>query len=69
MKRASQYNFSCISSLTTDTCTTMRNTWTGLEKQDLLSHVLFIPCDSHGLQLLIKDLLNQLGIVEVMKKA
>jgi hypothetical protein len=49
MKRASQYNFTRISSLTTDTYTTMRNTWTGLEKQDLLSHILFIPCDSHGL--------------------
>jgi hypothetical protein len=47
----------------------MRNTWTRLEKQDLLSHVLFIPCDSHGLQLLIKDLLNQPGIAEVMRKA
>ena len=47
----------------------MRNTWTGLEKLDLLSHTLFIPCDSHGLQLLIKDLLDQPRIAEVMKKA
>jgi hypothetical protein len=69
IKRVSQYDFTCISSLTTDTCITMRNTWTRLEKQDLLSHVLFIPCDSHGLQLLIKDLLSQLEIAEVMKKA
>ena len=69
IKRVSQYNFTHISSLTTDTCTTMRNTWTRLEKQDLLSHVLFIPCNSHRLQLLIKDLLNQPGIAEVIRKA
>jgi hypothetical protein len=69
IKRASQYDLARISSLTTDTCATMRNTWTGLEQLELLSHVLFIPCDSHGLQLLIKDLLDQPQISEVMKKA
>jgi hypothetical protein len=69
IKRASQYDLARISSLTTDTCATMRNTWTGLEQVELLSHVLFIPCDSHGLQLLIKDLLDQPQISEVMKKA
>jgi hypothetical protein len=36
----------------------MRKTWTGLEKHPLLSHAFFIPCDSHGLQLLIKDILE-----------
>ena len=58
IQRASEYNLTRISSLTTDTCATMRNTWTGLEKLDSLLHTLFIPCDSHGLQLLIKDLLD-----------
>ena len=58
IQRASEYNLSRISSLTTDTCAIMRNTWTGLEKLDSLLHTLFIPCDSHGLQLLIKDLLD-----------
>jgi hypothetical protein len=69
LQRASEYNLTRISSLTTDTCAIMRNTWTGLEKLDSLSHVLFIPCDSHGLQLLIKDLLDQPRIAKVMKKA
>jgi hypothetical protein len=68
-KRASQYDLTRVSSLTTDTCATMRNTWTGLEHLDLLSHALFIPCDSHGLQLLIKDLLDQPQIAAVMSKA
>jgi hypothetical protein len=66
MKKASAYDLSRVSSLTTDTCTTMRSTWLGLEAVDKLSHVLFIPCDSHGLQLLIKDLLDQPRIAEVM---
>ena len=47
----------------------MRSTWTGLESVDQLSHVLFVPCDSHGLQLLIKDLLEQPRIQEVMRMA
>jgi hypothetical protein len=69
IQRVSEYNLARISSLTTDTCATMRNTWTGLEKLDILSHTIFIPCDSHGLQLLIKDLLDQPRIAEVLKKA
>ena len=69
IKQASKYDLSRVSSLTTDTCATMRSTWLGLEAVDELSHVLFIPCDSHGLQLLIKDLLDQPRIAEVMTMA
>jgi hypothetical protein len=45
-----------IGSMTTDTCATMRLFWDYAEKSPELAHVLIIPCDSHGLQLLIKDL-------------
>jgi hypothetical protein len=45
-----------IGSMTTDTCVTMRLFWDLAEKTVELSHVIFVPCDSHGLQLLIKDL-------------
>ncbi|KFZ17216.1 hypothetical protein V501_01850 [Pseudogymnoascus sp. VKM F-4519 (FW-2642)] len=69
MKKASKYDLSRVSSLSTDTCATMRSTWTGLESLKELSHVLFIPCDSHGLQLLIKDLLQEPKIAKVMEKA
>jgi hypothetical protein len=51
------------------TCATMRSTWTGLESSEGLSHVLLIPCDSHGLQLLIKDRLQEPNTAEVMAKA
>jgi hypothetical protein len=38
-----------ISSLSTDTCATMRNTWTSIENHLLLSYTLVVPCNSHGL--------------------
>lgn len=65
----SPYDLARVSSLTTDTCATMRKTWEGLEKHESLKHTLFIPCDSHGLQLLIKDLLESPQFSETMKKA
>jgi Protein of unknown function (DUF 659) len=47
-----------ISSLSTDTCSAMQKTWAGLKEHLLLKHALLIPCGSHGLQLLIKDVLE-----------
>ena len=50
--------FDRINSIATDTCSTMLKVWEILEQFDEFKHCLFIPCDSHGLQLLIKDLLD-----------
>jgi len=47
----------------------MRNTWTGLEKHPLLQHAFFIPCDSHWLQLLIKDILKFQPFCDIIAKA
>lgn len=47
-----------VISYISDTCSTMRSVWRILEMDPRMSHVLFVPCDSHGLQLLIKDFLN-----------
>lgn len=58
-----------IGSLSTDTCATMRNTWTRLEKHPLLQHAFFIPCDSHGLQLLIRDILKSQPFWDTITKA
>lgn len=49
LKMAIPYDLSQVSSLTTNTCTTMRSTWTGLKYIEQLVYALFIPCDSHGL--------------------
>lgn len=58
-----------MSSLSTDTCATMQSTWTGLAKHPSLSHSFFVPCDSHGLQLLIKDLLESAPFSDTITKA
>ena len=69
MRMVAPYDLSRVSSLTTDTCATMRSTWSGLESTEQLSHAIFIPCDSHGLQLLIKDLLELPQIAPIIEKA
>ena len=47
-----------INSIATDTCPTMFAVWELLKQDSSLKHSLFIPCDAHGLQLIIKDLLE-----------
>ena len=51
-------NFSRINSLATDTCSTMFQLWIQLRVLPDFRHVFFIPCDSHSIQLLVKDLLS-----------
>ena len=46
-----------VISFATDTCSTMFKFWRQLAKQEVFSHCLFIPCDSHGIQLLMNDIL------------
>lgn len=58
LRRIAKYDTKRVASLTTDTCAVMRGTWSALEKHPKLTHALFIPCDSHGLRLLIKDFLE-----------
>lgn len=68
-----------IYSVTIDTCSLERATWDCLSQDPRLSHIFYVPCDSHGLQLLIKDLLSApqikttfykgLAIVNFLRKA
>ena len=51
-------NFKKINSVATDTCSLECTVWDILSSDPCLQHAFFIPCDSHGLQLLIKDLLG-----------
>jgi hypothetical protein len=55
-------DLSKIASITTDTCSTMRLLWKKLESQSNTSHIFTVPCDSHGLQLIVKDLLERPSI-------
>lgn len=44
-------------SFATNTCPTNQNVWTRLANNPKTKHVIIVPCDSHSIQLLIKDLL------------
>jgi hypothetical protein len=56
-------------SFTLDTCSTMRATWTNIEQDPRSKHVITVPCDSHGLQLLIKDILQRPSIKKIWQIA
>src|SRR5436190_10766642 len=58
-----------INSIITDICKLIFKMWLEIQKLDEFKHVFFIPCDSHGLQLLIGDLLKIPGFKEVLNKA
>jgi hypothetical protein len=47
-----------LSSLTTDTCDTQGLAWKKIHQEPERKHVFAVGCDSHGLQLGIKDLLD-----------
>jgi Protein of unknown function (DUF 659) len=47
-----------INAVSTDTCKTIRSIWRILQRQPGLEYCFMIPCDSHGLQLLIMDILK-----------
>ncbi len=49
-------DLSRVNSITTDTCNIMRSMHQYLERQ--MPHVFFLLCDSHGLQLLTKDVVS-----------
>jgi len=57
-------DYNRINSIATDTCSTMFVVWRLLEEElerrfpDI--RLLFVPCDSHGLQLLIKDVIEKI---------
>ena len=53
-------NLQRISSLATDTCPTMIAMWREIRTKPSLRHILVIPCDSHGIQLLIQDLIKSI---------
>jgi Protein of unknown function (DUF 659)/hAT family C-terminal dimerisation region len=56
LKIISNGDLSRVNSIATDTCSTMLSAWEQLHESAELKHCFFIPCDSHGIQLLIKDL-------------
>jgi hypothetical protein len=62
-------DFSKINSFSTDTCATMRKWWRTAKRIPQLSHCLFIACDSHGIQLAVKDILELPDFKETIQLA
>jgi Protein of unknown function (DUF 659)/hAT family C-terminal dimerisation region len=58
-----------INAISTDTCPAMLSVWRLLSRQPGLQQCLMIPCDSHGLQLLIMDILSTAPFNEIKSKA
>jgi len=58
-----------INSIATDTCPTMLAMEQQLQLSDQFKHVFFIPCDSHSIQLLVKDILTIPRLKSILSNA
>jgi len=67
--RITHRDLSKWASWTTDTCAAMQASWKRLNTILSTIQVFTAPCDSHGLQLVIKDLLQRLIIEKYWKIA
>ena len=56
-----------IAWIATDTCAAALKCQKLIASDPRFSHVLLIPCDSHRLQLLLKDVLECPGIIEIAR--
>lgn len=65
----SEFDWSCINSFATDTCSTMKKVWSILKQDSRVGHAFTIHCDSHGIQLVLKDILDLKSIKEVFEPA
>src|SRR5579859_5882859 len=70
LQNLSNNNVSRINSVATDMCTTMLKTWEILCGFPDLKHIFCIPCDSHGVHLIVKDILTCISeFKELLEKA
>ena len=56
-------NMSQWKAVSTDTCSTMHSLGNKLRFQPETNHMMAVLCDSHGLQLLMKDLLGTCPLI------
>ena len=64
-----QSQFWRVNTFVIDTCSTMRALWSELEAFDKLKHVFFVSCDSHGLQLLLDDIIKLSWFTKILEEA
>ena len=58
-----------VNSIITDTCSTMRAVWRLFNQDPKTQHIFTIPCESHGLQLLVKDVLEHEPFFNIITNA
>ena len=59
----------CINTVATDTCPMMVKVWELMQQDPEFEYIFFIPCDSHGLQLLMKDIVSLPLFKVILQKA
>jgi hypothetical protein len=69
LEESTGHKFPPVNSVATDTCAAMRSLWEELRKFERFQFTFFVPCDSHGLQLLIKDIIKLSPFDKTMKEA
>jgi hypothetical protein len=69
IEKEAGFDFPTVNCVMTDTCATMRKFWTILSKISRFKHSFFVPCDFHGLQLLIKDIVTLEPFAITVRKA
>lgn len=62
------HEFSRLNAICTDTCSTMRKLHREMKALPEFSHCLYTLCDSHGLQLLVKDIVESKRWMPVLGK-
>jgi len=69
LSKITNNDFLRINSISADTCSTMFAMRDLLQQTQHFKHVFFIPCESHSLQLLVKDLLSIPRLKDIHTKA
>jgi hypothetical protein len=59
-------NLDRLSAFCSDTCPTMQKTWKQFAKLPELAHIFNIGCDSHGQQLVVRDIIDP-GVIQRVK--
>lgn len=68
-EEATNHQLERVNCIATDTCATMKLMWSHVEQHSKMKHVFFVPCNSHGLQLLLGDILKFPYFSEVIRQA
>lgn len=58
-----------VNCIATDICAIMKLMWSLIEQHPKMKHVFFVFCDSHGLQLLLGDVVKFFFFAKTIRQA